>query len=84
MRLSMLRGRSLDKFLEPAEEQEAGDFVFKSGDKDIFTAVNQEMTEKRSEVIWVESDKEEDIEPEVSHAETLAAARRGLRPVWKC
>ncbi|KAG2351629.1 hypothetical protein BDR07DRAFT_1500795 [Suillus spraguei] len=70
------RPLSMDEFLEPAEEQEVGDCVFEGGDKEIVAAVNWEMAEKRGEVIEVESDEEEDVEPEVSHAETLALCQR--------
>jgi hypothetical protein len=62
----------MDKFLKPAEEQEVGDCVFEGGDKEIVAAVGWEMAGKWGEVIEVESDEEEDIEPEISHAKTLA------------
>jgi hypothetical protein len=68
---------SLNDFLEPAEEQEVGDSLeFEGGDKDIVAAVKQELAERVGEVIEIESDEEEDPEPEVSRAETLALCQR--------
>ncbi|OJA17815.1 hypothetical protein AZE42_08390 [Rhizopogon vesiculosus] len=68
---------SLDEFLEPAEEQGVGDSLeFEGGDKAIVAAVKQELAERAGEVIEIESDEEEDPEPEVSRVETLALCRR--------
>jgi hypothetical protein len=67
---------SMDKFLEPAEEQEVGDCVFEGGDKEIVAAVGWEMAGKWGEVIEVESNEEEDIKPAISHTKTLALCQQ--------
>jgi hypothetical protein len=68
---------SLDEFLEPAEEQEVGDSLeFEGGDKAIAAAVKQELIKRVGEFIKLDSDEEEDPEPKVSRAETLALCRR--------
>jgi hypothetical protein len=54
----------------------------------IVAAVKQELAKRVGEVIEIESDEEENPEPEVSRVETLvrtvSAARRSLLPVQKC
>ncbi|OAX35098.1 hypothetical protein K503DRAFT_773844 [Rhizopogon vinicolor AM-OR11-026] len=77
---------SVDEFLEPAEEQQVGE-SFEGGDEAIIAVVNQEMVEKAGQVIGVESDEEDNPQPEVSreNACAVSAARRKLPdPVRKC
>jgi hypothetical protein len=80
---------SVDEFLEPAEEQQVGEF-FESGDEAIIAVVRQEMAEKAGQVIGVDSEEEDESRPPargLSHgnacAVTVSAARRKLPPVRK-
>ncbi|KAJ8592699.1 hypothetical protein M405DRAFT_27315 [Rhizopogon salebrosus TDB-379] len=57
--------------LEPAEEQQVGEF-FEGGDEAIIAVVRQEMAEKAGQVIEVDSEEEDDPQPEVSRTEMLA------------
>ncbi|KAH0830248.1 hypothetical protein J3R83DRAFT_1608 [Lanmaoa asiatica] len=69
---------TLDQFLEPTEEHEIGQSLrFEGGDTAIAAAVTQEIAEKNSEVIEVDSDNEdEDTEPEISRKEALELCSR--------
>ena len=68
---------SVDEFLEPAKEQQVGE-SFEGGDEAIIAVVKQEMAEKAGQVIEVESesDEEDDPQPEVSRAEMLGLCQR--------
>jgi hypothetical protein len=66
---------SMDEFLEPAEEQQVGE-SFEGGDEAIIAVVRQEMAEKAGQVIEVDSEEEDDPQPEVSRMEMLALCQR--------
>jgi hypothetical protein len=66
---------SVDEFLEPAEEQQVGEF-FEGGDEAIIAVVRQEMAEKAGQVIGVDSEEEDDPQPEVRLARKCLRCHR--------
>ena len=64
--------------LNPVEEQEVGDsdYRFEGGDEAIIAQVNHEEAVKCGEVVEVESDEDEEVEPEMGLGELIGAVAK--------